>query len=1227
MKHRKRRFIRVGIAVLSLAILMASAILVAEAMLNRPAVLKKINAAVVKQIGGRISFRSLDLSILLSPHVTISDFRGYIPGKFGGTAKTIEVYPALLPLLTGNIAIKSFTVVSPDIYIESPASDSPQKPDTAKTLSPKQAVAAAVGGIRERLPELEVIIKDGRLTVAGLTATPLVFQHIESRLSVPDGVFRLQSETEFCDRFRTSVFIDPENATFNGKIQFLNLDVPAAMAAAGRSLPAVPKKGVIDFHLDFSGQGQRIHRINARSTAEEIDLRIGDRRLALGGLELAGSYVTSANDHSIRLTTLRAQFPGIDALAEMNWKQIPGKPATDYSISAKAKKADLDSVRQALTDTVGDNAVVRQVLDIVRGGAASDVTFAVAGVSPGELAAFSNMLIEGNVKDVPIHIAGIGLSLDQCAGNVLIREGTLHVSDATARIDKTTGKNGTLLLDLIGEKKSFGLDVDISADLSALPAVLTGILPDKADKWFEPLEFVSGNAEGKLLIGDHLDNLNVSVDVHRVKGNAKLKKFPFEIAVRQAKVMVQGDTIGITDATANVGKSSIKGLSARIVLGSGDLGIRGESAVVDTGEIYPWLLTSGAAGGIGAVVAGLTGTLNFPEIVLTGPITKPGEWNVRLSAATKTLSIITPLLPEPVAFSTDRITVADNTIDIGDTRIRMMDADVRLSGSMAGGASGLERAAAKISGAVGKKAFLGFAEHVHIPEQFIFQPPIRIAESEMSWEKEKQVLIALNMQPANGPNLTVDAEIVPQGFHLRRLNIRDQDSDADIRFRYQDMNIELGFKGKLYKSTVDRLMTENTLLLGHIYGDADIGFPLDDPGGLTLVGHLQAKELNLPGPNDQPIQIAELVLKQEEDLVAIESLSMELLGSQFEAKGKAKTTPEAFGLDLTVRSTTIDAKQIAEAFRPDPDSESSQHRSRPKRKRRTILGSVDVSAGEMHYGRLRWAPVAAAISITEESLQITLTEATICGIAHPGTILFADEQLDMQVRPRAVNADLNASMNCLVTKPVRVTGRYNLSGNVTAVGKRGELAQSLAGNLQFESTGGTIYQLGVLEDIFALLNFTELFRGNLPELRKEGMRYDIVTGKFHFGEGKVHLDEGRVEGPLMKLAIQGNASIVDESLNFTVMVVPLKSIINFASKIPVVRRIFSGHLVSIPVKVGGTVKKPKVTPLAPEAVAKNLGNWVKDLFQAPVDIIQPIIPPEQLEKGEPPVDHGAAGEQ
>ena len=41
----------------------------------------------------------------------------------------------------------------------------------------------------------------------------------------------------------------------------------------------------------------------------------------------------------------------------------------------------------------------------------------------------------------------------------------------------------------------------------------------------------------------------------------------------------------------------------------------------------------------------------------------------------------------------------------------------------------------------------------------------------------------------------------------------------------------------------------------------------------------------------------------------------------------------------------------------------------------------------------------------------------------------------MQVRPKAVNADLNASMNCLVPKPVRVTGRYNNTPQVVFLRK------------------------------------------------------------------------------------------------------------------------------------------------------------------------------------------------
>jgi hypothetical protein len=70
-----------------------------------------------------------------------------------------------------------------------------------------------------------------------------------------------------------------------------------------------------------------------------------------------------------------------------------------------------------------------------------------------------------------------------------------------------------------------------------------------------------------------------------------------------------------------------------------------------------------------------------------------------------------------------------------------------------------------------------------------------------------------------------------------------------------------------------------------------------------------------------------------------------------------------------------------------------------------------------------------------------------------------------------------------------------------------------------------------------------------------------------------------------------------------VLVAPFKTI-DRHSKIPW-SIIFSGSLVSIPLKVEGNLKDPYVVPLAPTAVGESLLNLTKRTLKAPFKLIQP----------------------
>ncbi|MBP2675810.1 MAG: rane protein-like [Deltaproteobacteria bacterium] len=147
-----------------------------------------------------------------------------------------------------------------------------------------------------------------------------------------------------------------------------------------------------------------------------------------------------------------------------------------------------------------------------------------------------------------------------------------------------------------------------------------------------------------------------------------------------------------------------------------------------------------------------------------------------------------------------------------------------------------------------------------------------------------------------------------------------------------------------------------------------------------------------------------------------------------------------------------------------------------------------------------------------------------------------------------------------------------------------------------------------LSRILTYLNVTELFRGKLPDLQKEGFPYRTLVMRGEMNDGKVLLEEVAIDAPSMGIAATGEVDLLNRTEDLEVLVAPFQAVDAVIRGIPVVRYILGGTLVSIPVTVKGDIKDPKVTPLDPKAVGKGVLGIVERTFKAPAHVLSPILP-------------------
>ena len=191
---------------------------------------------------------------------------------------------------------------------------------------------------------------------------------------------------------------------------------------------------------------------------------------------------------------------------------------------------------------------------------------------------------------------------------------------------------------------------------------------------------------------------------------------------------------------------------------------------------------------------------------------------------------------------------------------------------------------------------------------------------------------------------------------------------------------------------------------------------------------------------------------------------------------------------------------------------------------------------------------------------------------------------------------------------MRVNGDFDLKGRIVAQGKPEDLVRSSEGGLELQSKQGRIYHSVYLMRILEFINLTEIYRGKLPDLKKEGLDYNLIKIRGSFQKGKLMIEEATLDGTALELAARGEIDLINQELSVTVLVAPLKTVDRIVKLIPVVNTILAGTLITIPLRVHGSLKDPKVTALSPSAIGDELLAMMKRTLGLPFKVIEPFMP-------------------
>ncbi|HVN85415.1 MAG TPA: AsmA-like C-terminal domain-containing protein [Candidatus Binatia bacterium] len=499
-------------------------------------------------------------------------------------------------------------------------------------------------------------------------------------------------------------------------------------------------------------------------------------------------------------------------------------------------------------------------------------------------------------------------------------------------------------------------------------------------------------------------------------------------------------------------------------------------------------------------------------------------------------------------------------------------------------------------------------EAPQLRQRIAIKYPVSLRKMRVAVEPNAGLSFAGAFAAPDGLDGSIDLVWFNDDLDIKRLAIRDAQSDATLSLHVAPSEYDFALKGKLTKSTVDALVPGNRLLNDSVAGDFRAHVVPDRPTESKMEGHLTASDVTLPAFEGSPLRIEALSLESRGGVIGIDASIDDRLDSHLHVSGSVRAAPENFVLDLDLGADHIDWSEIQPLLgRPEaattPSTDVHPPRSLPLR------GTVRFVAGAFNYGRFSWKPLRGALAIAPDGSTIRIAEANLCGIATPGTITLLPSGLHATIKLSARNRPLETTTTCLGAAARTVTGRFNLSGELAARGRVDEMVRAARGQVSLTASDGRIYEMSTAAKVLSAVNIATGALRDIGDLQKEGIAYRTAVAKGEIKDGLLVLKEGVFDGPTLRAVVQGSVNLTDETLDLTLLVAPLKSVESVMGYIPGYKSLVGeAGLIAIPVRVTGTPDNLTVIPLDPATIGNELVGAMKKTLTLPLKMIAPVWP-------------------
>ena len=687
----------VAATIAGLFVLVLLAIYMLPQLVNLEAVKQGIIETVSSATGSQLTYSRVEILYLPRPTIILEQATLSARGNFKCSLSMLRAYPELVSLLKGKIRLAALQIDNPRFSFH-PSSGVGKTGKRLIAVAPDtiRSVAASLLAIPAfQTPGFRIQVRNGRFSVPSGTGSPIDFQSINARVYRSAGKlrFKLEGTSNLGRKVTIGAQVIPESLTGIAAIRVRGFQPHLLLDGRQprRFFPLIDSRMDMDLKLQF--EATRRLRIELNGTEPFFRFERPGAETVLKSKAVKAVVNIREDTTVVSISDLRLDQPGLQVSGSL----LVNRKDPEIRLDLSAGGIDVTALRRAALTLMGQHETVRKLFTTITGGRVPIITVHARGKSPEDLSRFENYIIRGNISGGDISIPEVSLEISNVRGEASIGDGLLHGSNISAQLGNSSGKNGRLTLGLVGRDAPFHLDIETLADAAQIQRVLMRLAGSpKLNNELEKVVYLSGTAEGRLVIGEKLNDLRVTASVDNAQVFAEYTRIPHPIVISGGQYLFHSTRFVIDKANARIGASELQNLSMAVDWSqNGYLTINGGPAQLDARELSEWLETVDSLQAKLQSLRFMDGNIALSGFGITGPLRKIRQWQYEFSGELAQLGFRpTPfsdaLWVDTARFRAEPTGASEIRLQVAQGQLRWADSRMQLSGIARISASGAD---------------------------------------------------------------------------------------------------------------------------------------------------------------------------------------------------------------------------------------------------------------------------------------------------------------------------------------------------------------------------------------------------------------------------------------------------------------------------------------------------------------------------------------------------------